>query len=203
MYVPPFPRWLRGKESTCQCRGLRRQGFNPWVRKIPWSRKWHPNGITWNIPWTEEPGRLQSIWLQRIEQDWAHTQAPFSNRETFGKLCNSSEFLVFFVYRLAVIILVQSNNTYSCPTFCHPMDCSMPGFPVFHCLLEFAQIHVDWVHDTIQPSHSLLTPSPSVLNLSQYQDLFQWVSLLHQVAKVQALQLQHHSFQWIFRVDFL
>ena len=202
MYVSPFPRRLSGKESTCQFRGLRRQGFNLWVRKIPWSRKWHPNSIARKFSWTEEPGKLQPIWLQRVEQDWAHTQADFSNCETFGKLCNSLEFL-FFVYRLAVIILVQSSSTYSCPTFCHPIGCSMPGFPVFHYLLEFAQIHVDWVHDTIQPSHPLLTPSPSVLNLSQYQDLFQWVSPLHQVAKVQALQLQHHSFQWIFGVDFL
>ena len=34
-----LPRWLSGKESACQCR---RHGFNPWVRKIPWRRKWQP-----------------------------------------------------------------------------------------------------------------------------------------------------------------
>ena len=55
---------------------------------------------------------------------------------------------------------------------------------------------------TIQPSHPLLTPFPPALNLSQHQGLFQWVSSLHQVAKVLELQLQHQSFQWIFRVDF-
>ena len=41
------------------------------------------------------------------------------------------------------------------------MDCGMPGFPVFHYLLEFAQIRVQWVGDVIQPSHSLSTPSPA------------------------------------------
>ena len=80
------------------------------------------------------------------------------------------------------------------------MDCSTPGFPVLHHLPEFAQTHVHWITDAIQPSHSLLPPSPPVLNLSQHQGLFQWVGSSHQVAK--GLQLQHQFFQWIFRVDF-
>ena len=41
------------------------------------------------------------------------------------------------------------------------------------------------------------------LNLSQHQGLFQWIGSLHKVARVLELQLQHQSFQWIFRVDFL
>ena len=52
----------------------------------------------------------------------------------------------------------------------------------------------------IQPSHTLLPPSLPALNLSQ---LFQWIGSLHQMAKVLELQLQHQSFQWIFRVYFL
>ena len=64
-------------------------------------------------------------------------------------------------------------------------------------------IHAHWVHDAIQPSCPLLSPSPPAFNLSQYQGLFQWVSSLHQVAKVLELLLQHQSFQWIFRTDFL
>ena len=59
-----------------------------------------------------------------------------------------------------------------------------------------------WVGDAIQPSHPL-SPSPPTFNLSQHQGLFQWVSSLHQVAKVLELQLKHQSFQWIFRTDFL
>ena len=48
-----------------------------------------------------------------------------------------------------------------------PLKCSMPGYPVLHHLLEFAQTHVHWVCDAIQPSHPLLPPSPPVLSVSQ------------------------------------
>ena len=92
----------------------------------------------------------------------------------------------------------------SCGTLCGPMDCSTPGFPVLHYFLEFAQTHVHWVGDAIQPSHPLSSPSPPALILSQHEGLFQWVSSSHQVAKVLELQLQHQSFQWIlisFRID--
>ena len=93
--------------------------------------------------------------------------------------------------------------TQSCPTLCDPMDCSTPGFPVLHYLPEFAQTHAHEVDDAIQPSHPLSPPSPPALILSQYQSLFQWVDFLHQVDKVLKFQLQHQSFPWIFRVDFL
>ena len=59
-----------------------------------------------------------------------------------------------------------------CLTLCDPMDCSMPGFPVPHQLLELAQTHVHQVSDAIQPSHPLSSPSPAS-NLSQHQGLFQ------------------------------
>ena len=62
-----------------------------------------------------------------------------------------------------------------------PMDHSTSGFLVLHYLPEFAQIHVHWVSDAIQPSHPLLPPFPPALNLSQNQGLFQWVSSLYQV----------------------
>ena len=91
----------------------------------------------------------------------------------------------------------------SCPTLCHPMDCSTPGFPVLHYVLEFTQTPVHWVCDAVQLSHPLSSPSPPALNLSQCQGLFSWVSSSHQVANELELQLQHQSFQWIFRVDFL
>ena len=91
----------------------------------------------------------------------------------------------------------------SCLTLCGPMDCCTPGFPVHHQLPELAQTHVHWVGDAIQPSHPLSSPSPPAFNLSQHQDLFQWVRSLHQVDKVLEFQLQYQSFQWIFRTDFL
>ena len=70
--------------------------------------------------------------------------------------------------------------------------------PVHHQLPELTQTHVHWVSDTIQSSHPLSSPSPPAFNLSQHLGLFQWVSSLHQVAKCW-FQLQHQSFQWVFR----
>ena len=93
--------------------------------------------------------------------------------------------------------------TQSCLTLCDPMDCSMPGLPVPHHLLNFPQVHVHCIGDAIHPSHPLMLSSPLVLNLSQHQGLFQWVSSSHQVAKGLWLQLHHQSFQWIYRIDFL
>ena len=82
------------------------------------------------------------------------------------------------------------------------MDCCTTGFPVHHQLPEFTQTHAHWVSDAIQLSHPLSTPSPPAFNLSPNQGLFKWVSSLHQVAKVLEFQLQHQSFQWIFRIIF-
>ena len=90
----------------------------------------------------------------------------------------------------------------SCLTLCNPMDCSTWGLPVLHYLLKLAQVCVHWVGDAIQLSHPLRPSSPFAFNLSQHQALFQWVSSLHQAAKVLELQLQHQSFQ-LFRTDFL
>jgi len=81
-----------------------------------------------------------------------------------------------------------SSVTQLCPTLCDPMDCSRPGFPVHHQLLELTQTHVHWVGDAIQPSHLLLSPSPPAFNLSQNQGLFQRVSSSDQVDKILELQ---------------
>ena len=64
----------------------------------------------------------------------------------------------------------------ACLTLCDPMDCSISGFSVLHCLLEFAQTHVHWVGNDIQPSHLLSPTSPPAFNLSQHQRLFQWIT---------------------------
>ena len=82
------------------------------------------------------------------------------------------------------------------------MDCSTPGFPVHHQLLELAHSHVHWVM-SLQPSRPLSPLSPPAPNLSQHQGFFQLVGSLHQVAKVLELQFQHQSFQWLvsFRMD--
>ena len=130
--------------------------------------KWTGRELLWRE--NEETG--SGLWMSRI----------------WGSNSNWYTFLVtMFVYSVAQL----------CLTLCKPMESSMPGFPVLHYLLEFAQMHVHWVSDVIQPS----PPSPLVLNLSQHMGLFQWFSSLHQVAKVLEFQLQHQSFQWLFRTD--
>ena len=73
------------------------------------------------------------------------------------------------------------------------MDFSTPGFPIQHQLLKLAQTQVHWVGDTIQQSHPMSSHSPPAFNLSQHQSLFQWVSSLHQVAKVLEFQLLEYS----------
>ena len=81
---------------------------------------------------------------------------------------------VFFHKSLLCISSVQfSSDAQSCPTLCDPMNCSMPGLPVRHQLLEFTQTHVHRVGDAIQPSHPGLSPSPPAPNPSQHQSLFQ------------------------------
>ena len=67
-------------------------------------------------------------------------------------------------------LLLLSHSVYLTP--CDPMDCSMPGFPVHHQLLELTQTHVHWDGDAIQPSHTVSSPSSPAFSLSQHQGLF-------------------------------
>ena len=72
-----------------------------------------------------------------------------------------------------------------------------------HQLPEFTLTHVHLIGDTIQPSWPLSFPSLPAPDSSQHQSLFQWVNSLHEMAKVLEFQLQHQSFQWTPRTDFL
>ena len=101
-----------------------------------------------------------------------------------------------------------SSVAQSCPTLCDPMDCSTPGLPVHHQLLEFTQNHVHWVSDAIQPFHPLSSPFPLTFNLSQHQVLFIRVSSLHQVAKYWSFSFKiSPSSEYLglisFRIDWL
>ena len=92
-------------------------------------------------------------------------------------------------------------------TLCNPLDCSTPGLPVHHQLLELAQTHVHWVSDAIQPTHPLSYPPPA-FSLSQKQGLFQWVSSSYQVAQVLELSFSispsnEYSGLISFRIDWL
>ena len=111
-----------------------------------------------------------------------------------------------FPHRCSDMLCFEPLVQFSCSVVSNslrPMDCGTPGFPVHYQLADLAQTHFHQVGDAIQPSHPLLSPYPPAFNLSQHQGLFQWVSSSHQTAKALELQLQHQSFQWLFRTDFL
>ena len=103
---------------------------------------------------------------------------------------------------------VGCSVTKSCPTLHDPGDYSTLCLPVLHHLLEFAQIHVHWVGDAIQPSHPLSSPSPPSLNLSQHQNLSKWVSYLPKWPKYWSFSFSispsnEYSGLIYFRIDLL
>ena len=110
--------------------------------------------------------------------------------------------LITFILSLSCFsVSVQfSSFAQSCWNLCNPMDWSTTDFPVHHQFLEPTQTQVHCTSDAIQPSRSLLSPSPPAFNLSQQQGLFQWVGSSHWMAKVLEFQLQHQSFQRTFRL---
>ena len=85
---------------------------------------------------------------------------------------NASKCL-FYIYRFHF----SSVQSLLCPILCDPMNRSKPGLPVHHQLLEFTQTHAHRVHDAIQPSHPLSSPSPPAPNPSQHQSLFNELTL--------------------------
>ena len=87
-----------------------------------------------------------------------------------NEICVNILYVKCFKYKN---IMLFSSVAQLCLTLCDPMDCSAPGFPVHHQLLELIQIHDHQVSDAIQPSHPLSSPSPPAFILSQHQGLFQ------------------------------
>ena len=101
-----------------------------------------------------------------------------------------------------------SSATHSCLTLCNPMECSTLVFPVHHQFPELSQTLVHRVSDVIQPSHTLSSPSPPAVNLSQQRGLFKWVSSLHEMARVWSFCFNislsnEHSGLISFRIDWL
>ena len=96
------------------------------------------------------------------------------------------------------IVIVQSLSRVQLFATPWTAACRVPlSFTISQSLLKLRSI------ESRMPSHPLSPPSPLAFSLSQLQGLFQWVSPWHQVAKVLEFQLQHQSFQWTYRVDFL
>ena len=91
----------------------------------------------------------------------------------FGAGVTSCDIAVRVKVDLSDIIRDISSVAQLRPTLCNPMDCSTPGLPVRHQLVEPVQTHVYQVGNAIQPSHPLWSPFPPAFNLSQHQGLFQ------------------------------
>ena len=101
------------------------------------------------------------------------------------------------IWNIFIIKSVQfSPSVVSDSLWPHGMQASL-SITNFQSLLKLMSI------EPVMPSNHLIFPSPPAFNLSQHQGLFQWVSSSHQVAEVLELHLQHQSFQWIVRTDFL
>ena len=168
----------------------------------------HSSVLAWRIPRMGKPGRLPSTGSRRVGHDWSDLAAAAALIYT-GQIekeqNNWIQELCFFPH-FGESVVYFSNSCCSVaksrPALCDPIDCSMPGFPVLHYLLEFAQIHVHWhwCYLTISSSADLFS---FCLQCFLSSKSFQWVCSLHQVTKILETELQHQSFQWIFRIDFL
>ena len=106
-----FPGGASGKEPTCQCRRCKRYGFDPWVRKIPWRRKWQPI-----------PVFLLGNSMDGGAHRWQPTRLPHS-WDSPGK--NTGVGCHFLLQCMKV--KSESEVTQSCLTLHNPMDCSLPG----------------------------------------------------------------------------
>ena len=98
-----------GSDSKRICLQWRRPGFDPWIRKIPWKKKWQPTPVSpaWRIPWTEEPRRLQPMESQRVRDNWA-----INTRQQQYSIASMYQKDVAFVIRLqnipASVLLADS-----------------------------------------------------------------------------------------------
>ena len=110
---------------------------------MPQEMATHSSITAWKIPRTEECGGLQFIGSQRAGHKWA------------SEWCVINTIRIDERQNISKTWALGSVQLLSCPTLCNSMDCSMPGLPVHHQLLEPTQTHVHWVGDAIQPSHPL------------------------------------------------
>ena len=136
--------------------------FDPWVGKIPWSRKWQPTPVflAWEIPWTEESGRLQSNGSQRVGQNWAIKQQDL-------KIAFKS-FYFYFVLHLLLILIT-----------CH---LQLAGLAVFMVTKEQPQHQVSYADPTMSTGRRESIPSIlSIPHLPECQTPFMAREMGHQI----------------------
>ena len=164
----------------------------------------HSNILAWKIPWMEESDRLQSMGHKesdRAERLHFHTGyikyflCALSKWRKFVSCLTLEELATFWSLVYFAVWLPQflmgSRKVKLLSVQCSFMSDSLlphglqhTRLPVHYQLPELTQTHVHQVGDAIQPSHPLSSPSNPAFNLSEHQDLFQWVSSSHQVVKV-------------------
>ena len=130
----------------------------------------HSSTLAWKIPWTEEPGGLQSMGSWRVGHHWSNLAA--------AAACYIPVTYVILYIKCPVVI-----RSPSCVRPFDTMDYSMPGLPLPHHLPKFAQVPARCISNAIQPPHPLIPSSLSALSLFQHQGLFQWVGCSHQITK--------------------
>ena len=130
MHLQGLSRWCCGKESACQCRKHRRHGFNPWVGKIPCSRRWQPTPIF--LP-GESHGQRSLVDFS----PWAHKELDMTEQgcmmhNTFTSDTKSFEWFCknFWSSRSNHAAAAAAKSLQSCLTLCDPIDGSPPGFPI-------------------------------------------------------------------------
>ena len=117
-----FPGGAGGKEPAFQCRRLR---FDPLIRKIPWRRAWQPTPVFLpeEFPWTEQPGRLQSMGLQRVGHNWSnlvcthtHTQS-VRQANTYERLSERTGVITWWIRKWQPSCIsrseIQVNESYN------------------------------------------------------------------------------------------
>ena len=126
------------------------------------------NRLSMKVKWVRLGGTCTDLQLYKpqTETHWSDGWTEYWQSVLFR------EILVMLSLYNRVMTQSFSSVAQSCLTLCNPMNCSMPGFPVFHQLPECAQTHIHRIGDAIHPSYPLSSPSPPAFNLSQHQSLF-------------------------------
>ena len=154
--------------------------------------------LAWKIPWTEEPGGLQSMgslsWTRL--SDFTFT---FHFHALEKEMATHSSVLAWRIPGTG-----EPGGLLSMGSRRVGHDWSDLEEEEFnHMLIDYARkagenVYNGFISNAVQPSHPLMPYSLSALSFSQHQGLFQWVVCSHQMTKILALQLQHQCFQWIF-----
>ena len=171
IFLNLYQSWLHWKDLQCYIQRITEYIISSVQLFMEKAMAPHSSTLAWKIPWTEEPGGLQSMESPIVGHNWA----------------TWLDWLSVFQ---------------SCPTLCNPMECTTPGLcppptPGNYsnsCPLSW------WCHPTISSSVDPFSSSLQTLQASGYFPISQFFA---SGGKILEFQLQHHSFQWILRTDFL